>query len=332
MSSVFSSDISPPEFSLGKDDKAFNFFMFIIIIIIFIIIVVPWNKLGNKNEHMSGGTITQLMAQDSQDVYLKNNVDKLATGNYNLFWNQGTREANVYQNRGQPLYSIILPDSSMNPTNNVLEVSNNYIDNKVNKKENKLTFSNPVLTLDNILPKPQINSLISNEIKDYETVNGEEPEKSDYLTLPKLKNSTKQLTKYIPTISKNILPSSLPIDIVSNSNPYELSFVGKQIDQTNKTIDNLPALTNWTSEDNLFQLYTDKAINERDCARNPASCGNGAGGSRLNDAFVQSTKSIPFVNLNGNYFYPDSYIGSYFIEPNFDISKPYPWIPNNNRV
>jgi hypothetical protein len=343
MDPVFSSqsDISPPEISLGKDDKPFIFFMFIIIIIIFVIVVIPWDKLGKKREGMSGGTIAQMFAQDSQDVYLKGNVDKLATGNFNLFWNQPTREANVFQNRGQPLYSILLPDTPMNPNPNMLEVSNNYvnniIDNEVYKKENKLTFSNPVLTLDNVLPKQKINSLTPNETKDYETVNGDEQEKSDYLSIPESKNtnnttkSNKKQLKSVRTIPKNILPSSLPIDIVANSNPYEISKVAKQVATTKKTSDNLPKMVDWTPEDKLFQAYTDRNLNQKNCFLDPASCTGFAGGRRLDD-FVQPTKTVPYVNLDGNTFYPDSYVGSYFYPVNFDINKPYPFMPDKNRV
>jgi len=357
MSSIFTSDtnISPPEISLGKDDKSFNFLMFIIVIIVFVIVVIPWDKLNKKHEGMSGGTIAQMFSQDSQDVYLKGNVDKIATGNFDLYWNQPTRQGmNVFQNRGYPLYSILLPDTPMNPNANLLEVSNNYVDNIINnevhKKENKLTFSNPVLKLDDVLPnklnqKQKIDSLSPEETKDYETVNGEEPEKkTDYLTLPesiKTSNTFKSYkspklikkNKSVPTISKYILPSSLPIQVLENSNPYELSKGAKQVAKTKKTTENLPPLTQWTPEDYLFQAYTDRAINKRDCIKDPASCTYGtSGGSRLNDGFVQSTKAVSYVKLDGNYYYPDSYVGSYYIQPNFDINKPYPFIPNGNKV
>lgn len=346
MENVFSSqsDISPPQVSFGKDDKPFVFFMFIIVIISFVIVVVPWNKLGTKREEMMGGTIAQLMAQDSQDVYLKGNVSKISTGNATMMFNQPTRVLNTYQNRGQPLYSVLLPDTPMNPYPNMLEVSNNYvdniIDNEVYKKENKLTFSNPVLKLDNVLPKPQskpqINSLTPNETKDYETVNGEEQEKSNYLTIPVSKNITKQIknkkqSKFVPTIPQNILPSSLPINMVANSNPYEVSKVAKQVAMTKKTSNNLPKMVNWTPEDKLFQAYTDHNLNQKNCILDPASCTGFAGGRRLDD-FVQATKTVQYVNLDGNMFYPDSYVGSYFIPPNFDINKPYPFMPYANRV
>jgi hypothetical protein len=348
------SDISPPQISLGRDDKPFVFFMFIIIIIVFVIVVVPWDKLGKNTEEMTGGTISQMFAQDSQDVYLKGNIDKLATGNFNLFWNQPTRGANVFVNRGQPMYSIILSDTPMNSNPTMLADSNNYVDNiinnQVNKKEEKLTFSNPVLTLDNLLAKSQINSLTPNEVKDYETVNGDDQTKSDYLSFPEASNlirstGTKHIlpkhtqpkhtlpkqSKFVPTLPSYILPSSIPINVVANSNPYELSKVPKQAAVKKSTCDNLPNLTNWTPEDKLFQAYTNRNLNQKNCILDPASCIGFAGGRRLDD-FVQTTKAVPNVNLDGNYYYPDSYVGSYFIDPNFDINKPYSFMPDVNRV
>jgi hypothetical protein len=321
---------STSEIILGKNDKGFNFLMFIIVVIIFFIIVIPWDKLGSKKfEEMSGGTVAQMFAQDSQDVYLKGNVDKIATGNATLMFNQPTRQLNTFQNRGQPLYSILLPDTPMNPTANMLEVSNNYVDNIINnevyKKENKLTFSNPVLTLDNVLPKQA-------KTKAYEATNNNNKDEEQR----KSSKSTKsiKLPKSVPTIPKNVLPSSLPIDLVANSNPYELAKVAKQVAKTKQTSDNLPPLTKWTDENKLFQLYTEKAINDKKCLLDPASCTGFSGGARLSDGFVQSTKSVPYVNLDGNYYYTDSYLGSYYND-NFNglnIMKPYPFIPDSNKV
>lgn len=358
MDSVFSTDISKPQINIGKDDKGFNFLMFIIVLIVFVIVTVPWDKLGLQQENMSGGTVAQMFAQDSQDVYLKSNVDKLATGNFNLMFNMPTRQGmNVFQNRGYPLYSILLPDTSMNSTANMKEVSNNYVDNIINKevykKEEKMTFSNPVLTL-NDLPENEYDSkfkskseikqnilpLIPKETKDYETIGETKSEKSDYLSIPEEKNIKKYVKstdkyKSVSTIPKNVLPSSLPINAVANSNPYELANVAKITAKTKKTADNLPPLTKWTDENKLFQLYTNRAINQRDCIKDPASCALGsAGGARLNDAFVQSTKNVPYVNLDGNYLYLDSYTGHYYND-NFNtpnINKPYPVILHGDKV
>jgi hypothetical protein len=85
-----------------------------VIIIILIIILVVIYFFSKYTEHMSGGTLTQLFAQDAQDIYLKGNVDQLATGNFMLYWNQPTRVASGYSwgngvpNRGQ-LVSTIPP-------------------------------------------------------------------------------------------------------------------------------------------------------------------------------------------------------------------------------
>lgn len=325
MDSVFSTDVPMPRISLGKDDKGFNFLMFIIIIIVFVIVVVPWDKLGSRKIEgmMNGAIVSQLMAQDSQDVYLKSNVDKLATGNVTMMFNQPTRVLNTYMNRGSPLYSIVLPDTPMNPTQNIVQVSNNYVD-----KIDDYKFSNPVLSQDYILPK-NINAKNDNLIVSKEN----QFNKTTKTDKDKSTKSTKSIKsdKSVPTISKNILPSSLPINSIVNSNPYELAKVAKQVCKTKQTSDNLPPLTKWTDENKLFQLYTNKSINERNCITDPVSCSLGsAGGSRLNDAFVQSTKAVPYVNLDGNYYYPDSYLANYY-NVNFntpDINKPYPVVFN----
>lgn len=274
MDSTTSFDISKPSISLGKTDKAFNFFMFIILIIIFFIILVPWDKLGlvSKKEGMSGGTLTQLMAQDSQDIYLKSNVNKLATGNFDLFWNQPTRVANTFMNRGSPLSSIYLPDTDINPTKNPLIDSNNYIDH----------ILNPINT---------------NETTDY----------LPNIILPNITNSNNQ------------------------SNPIELSNVAKQITNTKKTTDNLPQLINNSKPINkLYQSYYNNLLYNKDCIKNPSMCGNGAGGFRLGEDYNNSTTSKQFVNIDGNIFYPDSYVGSYFIEPDFSIMRPIPFMPKSN--
>ena len=70
------------------------------IIIIILLIIGLYYIFNNKMEKMTAGTLTQLFANDSQDTYLKSNVDSLATGNFNLYWNQPTRIANTFLNRG----------------------------------------------------------------------------------------------------------------------------------------------------------------------------------------------------------------------------------------
>ena len=92
-------------------------------------------------------------------------------------------------------------------------------------------------------------------------------------------------------------------------------------------------MVDWTPENYLFQAYTDRNLNEKNCIKDPASCTGFAGGRRLDD-FVQSTKTVPFTNLDNNYFFTDGYTG-YYYNDNFNglnIMKPYPFIPDANRV
>ena len=305
-------DISEPSISLGKSDKAFNFFMFVILIIIFFILVIPWDKLNlnSKREGMSGGTLTQLFAQDSQDVYLKSNVDKIATSNFDLYWNMPTRVAN-FQNRGSPLPSIYLPDTSMNPTKNPIIESNNYTDEFI--KYNK-TFPNPLNT---------------SETKNYLQLNKSEFQENinQKLILPNIS----QKSPYVPTIPDNVLPSNLPLKELANSNPYELSKVALQSVKTHQTKNNLPRLTDEMRPiDYLYQTQYNNLLYNKDCMGDPASCGSGSGGYRLGEDYNKATTAKPFVNIDGTTFYPDSYTGSFFMEPNFNIMRPIPFMPGSN--
>lgn len=335
MDSINSSfNASEPSISFGKSDKMFNFFMFIIIIIIFFIIVVPWNSL--KKEGMSGGTLTQLMAQDSQDVYLKSNVDKLATGNFDLYWNQPTRVANTFQNRGTPLPTFILPDTPMNPNPYPIVASNNYTDYILNKSA--IVPNCPYAELDKksksnkTIPNPIFNK----ETQDLETLNGEKIQESDYLVHPNVNKQTKQNKQIkqntsVPIIPENILPSSLPISTLANSNPYELATVAKQVSTTKFQADNLPALTEWKPIDNLYQSTYNNLLYNKDCIKDPASCGGGAGGFRLGEDYVSSTRAKPYVNIGNNVFYPDGYVGSYFTDDlDFNIMRPIAYMPDSN--
>lgn len=323
MDTVFTSD---SDMSIPYTHNMNNYNPIFIIVIIVIIFFVIWflYKSNKKIENMSGGTIAQLFAQDSQDVYLKGNVDKLATSDFTLAFNQPTRQANVFQNRGQPMYSILLPDSSMNPTNDLVGVSNNYVDDIIDNggKNDNLTFSNPVLKLDNVLPQ----TLKNNTNSPSDEINKIKKNKKN------IKNKNNNINA-VPTIPQYILPSSLPLPSNPDAppNPYELSKIAKQVAVKKSTSDNLPPMTQWNPQDYLFQSYMDKALYDINCVKDPASCSGFAGGHRLSDGFVQSTKSVPSVNIDGNTFYTDSYVGSYFIEPNFDINKPYPVMLKQNE-
>jgi len=326
MDSINSSfNVSEPSISFGKSDKMFNFFMFIIIIIIFFIIVIPWNSL--KKEGMTGGTLTQLMAQDSQDVYLTSNGNAIKTGNFELMFGNPTRITGSFQNRGTPLPTFILPDTPMNPNPYAVVASNNYTDYILNK-----TAKIPNCPYSELnKPKSKSNKTIPNPIlnkytQDFETINGEKIQEANYLAQPDTKKNNS-----VPTLPQNILPSSLPISTIANSNPYELGFVGKQIATTKTQADNLPAMTQWLDRDYLYQDLYNNALYNTDFIKDPSAAGGGSGGNdRLSSGFVQATKAVPYVNISGNTFFPDGYLGSYFIEPSFDIMKPYPIMPNSN--
>lgn len=194
--------------------KKYDKVIILIILIVIFYVVIKYYLVHYKNnstENMTSGTLTQLYANDSQDTYLKSNVNNSATGDFSLFWNQPTRVANTFMNRGSPLQSVQVS------SNNISQESSNNIS--------------------------QDNSKIR---------------------------------------------------------PYNIH------DYSNLLYDNL--------------LYNKNCIDE------PASCGGGPGGFRLGEDFVQPTNTNQYINLNGNLFYPDSYVGSYFAEPNFDINKPFPVI------
>jgi len=255
---------TPININYGKSDKSFNFFLLIVIITIFVIIIIPWNTF---QENMSAGTVTQLYANDSQDVYLKSNVDKLATGNFDLYWNQPTMVANTYLNRGTPLPSIILPDTQMNP--NLPAQSYNSDQQGYNK---------------------DLGCRLSSACSTNPTISG---------------NPNNWGNSDCSTCSKNNVAANF----------------------TNKTLekDGIQVKSN-----NYVDYIRGKNTN-LGCLADPASCGNGSGGYRLGGDWnnsVTDDQAKPFVGLQGNVIYPDSYVGSYWTEPGFDIAKPYPIIPN----
>jgi hypothetical protein len=64
-----------------------------------------------------------------------------------------------------------------------------------------------------------------------------------------------------------------------------------------------------------------------------ASLGDGAGGYRLGTDWNNATTAPMSVNVTDSLvYYPDSYVGSYFINPRPDIMKPYPVIPPSRTV
>lgn len=64
-----------------------------------------------------------------------------------------------------------------------------------------------------------------------------------------------------------------------------------------------------------------------------ASLGTWHGGSRLGTNWNNATTALMSVDVNDTLtYYPDSYLGSYFVNPKFDIMKPYPVIPPSRTV
>ena len=100
------------------NDHIFNGLIIFLVIIIILIIYNIYNYNCNYNnsniqqevENMTAGTLTQLYANDQQDLYLKGNVDNLATGNFMLNWNQPSRLTDIVPNRGL----LLVPNDNVN--------------------------------------------------------------------------------------------------------------------------------------------------------------------------------------------------------------------------
>jgi len=186
----------------------------IVVLVIVFVVVILFTNLFNITEHMSGGTLTQMFAQDSQNTYLNSASPGIQEGDFNLFWNQPTLVTNPGTQRGVPLQQVSknLPQTPMNP---------GYKSTKKQKKLDKLAI------------------------------------------------------------------------------------------EAGLTV---PCETSCSSKD-------------------PTQCGNSHGNiCRMKSGFVEPTDgdNRPFVGLDGKLTYPDSYVGSLFIEPNNDIRKPLPYIKPMN--
>jgi len=205
-----------------EDEDITNKGLYVIIFILAIIVLYFY--LNRNVENMTGGTLTQLFANDSQDTYLKSNVDNLATGKFNLFWNQPSRVANTFMNRGSPLPS------------------------KVSLSEN---------------------------------------------------------------VDMNNMSASPKLEIQTNNM---------------KVMNGMNNMNNLNNSCNSESKYESNCIDK--CRDNPSSCGGGAGGYRLETGFIEGTTSPEKIIVDGNTVYPDSYVGSYFINPKPDIAEPYPIIIN----
>ena len=110
---------------------------------------------------MSNGVIDQLFAKDVQDIHLNGkSVDNIATGRFNLFWNQPTLIANTTNNRGQLLGTkdnsnlSFVPNTNYDytqvPNSNTVE-GDNFM--KINQISNK---TQPVAIYNKISNKYQI--------------------------------------------------------------------------------------------------------------------------------------------------------------------------------
>jgi hypothetical protein len=225
--------ISEQEYQIKKS----NFWILIVLTIGIIIYIINNNKsTDDSKEHMTAGTLTQMFANDGQDTYLKGDVNNVATGNFNLYWNQPTKIAGTYPNRGQLLPSVVLPmvaayENGNNPETTGIELTNNEAERKAYAELVKKVYNDKMNNLQNYINDPKSSSQIN-------TSCGE------------------------------------------------------------------------------------------NCYVNPAACGNGHGGYRLGSNFVEPTTAKPFVSLQGNVYYPDEYVGSYWTQPVPDIMKPLPVVAN----
>lgn len=87
--------------------------MFITLIIVAVVVYLIYKYYVSK-EHFAPGVFDQMYALDEQDLYLKNNINQTAGGNYNLAWNHPTRMANTSHMRG--VNPSCLKESTLQPS------------------------------------------------------------------------------------------------------------------------------------------------------------------------------------------------------------------------
>lgn len=290
-----------------EKNKNTNLLMCIIIAVFIFLMFIPWDKIQNniKKENMTGGTLAQLYAKDSQDAYLNVGEKDIQAGNYTLFWNQPTRVANTFMNRGTPLSSIYLPNTSMNPTKEPIISSNKYTDNVLNKPSTSCKNKNLTKIVDSTKTFPNPLQTFLNPSKSSKNKSELNIENTSFNNNP------------------NVLQQSL--------NPNLFEKIGKQIATCEETSDNLPTMVEYQPVDYLYQAYHNNASYNLDCRKDPSACGNGFGSAdRLTTGFVEPTRAKTKVNIDGNIFYPDSYVGSYWHPLNFDINRPIQFMPTTN--
>ena len=110
-------------------------------------------------EGMAPGIIDQMYAKDQQDMAFTGGIDNIATGKFNLFYNQPTLIANTNNNRGQlypsPQFNRDGVSTNLNNYSNMIKLqndvaninndntANNYNNiNEINKLSNKTEYLN----------------------------------------------------------------------------------------------------------------------------------------------------------------------------------------------
>lgn len=105
-------------FSSPLGDLTFTNIIIYIFIIAIIIIVIIRIFSPNMLEGMSGGTLTQLFAQDSQNNNINSASPGIQSGDFDLYFNNPTHITNGGTQRGSPMPKIALPDTDMSPMKN----------------------------------------------------------------------------------------------------------------------------------------------------------------------------------------------------------------------
>jgi hypothetical protein len=100
-------------FNINLNEMSFGTVAICIIVVIVVILFVT--KFFDVREGMSGGTLTQLFAQDAQNANLNSASQGIQSGDFDLFWNNPTRITNGGTQRGTPMPKIALPDTDMSP-------------------------------------------------------------------------------------------------------------------------------------------------------------------------------------------------------------------------
>ena len=76
-------------------------FNIITIIIIAVILYFAYNYYFKTTENFRPGVFVQMQSIDEQDQYLTNNTGYLANGNYNMHWNESSRNTQNSHLRGR---------------------------------------------------------------------------------------------------------------------------------------------------------------------------------------------------------------------------------------